>query len=132
MAAPVLAQSAFDDATTTRLNALGFYPSDWAVTPEQALEIETIVRSSENDQAKEQQIRLIMGDALNMPATETPNERAAAALEESVTTQLISLGFQPSDWVITESQALELQNVVSSTDSDQAKQGRVRQIMGMN
>lgn len=54
---------------------------------------------------------------------------AQAQLEDSVTAQLISLGFQPADWVITEEQALELQNVLSSADSDDAKRARVEQIM---
>ena len=55
---------------------------------------------------------------------------AQTQLEDSVTAQLVSLGFQPADWVITEEQALQLQNVLSSNDSDEEKRAQVEQIVG--
>lgn len=54
---------------------------------------------------------------------------AQERLDDAVTAQLISLGFTPGDWVMTEEQVLELQNVLSSTDSDDEKQAQVRNIM---
>ena len=54
---------------------------------------------------------------------------AQGTLDDAVTAQLISLGFTPDDWVITEEQTLELQNVLSSADSDDEKEARVRSIM---
>src|SRR5690606_183276 len=54
---------------------------------------------------------------------------AQGTLDDAVTAQLISLGFTPDDWVMTEEQVLELQNVLSSTDSDDEKSARVRNIM---
>ncbi len=57
---------------------------------------------------------------------------AQAQLDDAVSAQLISLGFMPADWVITEEQSLELQNVLSSNETDEIKQGQVRKIMGID
>lgn len=54
---------------------------------------------------------------------------AQERLDDAVTAQLISLGFTPDDWVMTEEQTLELQNVLSSGDSDDEKEAQVRSIM---
>lgn len=124
---------ALEESVSTQLVGLGFTPANWNITQDQALQIMNVVNSNESDESKRDQIRQIMGDDIveAVPAG-TPAERAAQELEESVTAQLIALGFQPSDWVITQEQALELQSVVSSTESDTTKQGQVRQIMGIN
>ena len=57
---------------------------------------------------------------------------AQAMLDDAVTAQLVDLGFLPADWVITEAQLIELQNVLSSTESEQLKQDQVKKIMGIN
>lgn len=53
-------------------------------------------------------------------------------LDDAVNAQLVGLGFMPSDWTLTEEQQIELQNVLSSTASEQSKQDQVRQIVEIN
>jgi ethanolamine utilization microcompartment shell protein EutS len=127
------AMAALDDTVRTQLIALGFLPDDWMISEAQALEMQNVLSGGDTEDVKRQRVEQIMGDAIAAPMpTTTPTEQAVAALEESVRTQLIALGFLPADWTISEGQALELQNVVNSTDSDQLKQDRVKQIMGIN
>jgi hypothetical protein len=127
------AMAALDETVRTQLISLGYHPADWMISEAQALELQNVLSGADAEDVKRQRVEQIMGDAIAAPMpTTTPTERAVAALEESVRTQLIGLGFLPSDWMITEGQALELQNVLNSTDSDQLKQDRVKQIMGIN
>jgi hypothetical protein len=57
---------------------------------------------------------------------------AQMELDEAVNGQLISLGFVPGDWVLTEEQVIELQNVLASNDTDGEKQEQVRKIVGID
>jgi hypothetical protein len=125
---PAMAQTqALDDAVTAQLVTLGFLPGDWVLTEEQMLEIQNVVSSNEPDGDKQEQIKRIVGDDVAAAPVVVRD-----MLDDAVTAQLVALGFLPDDWVLTEGQLVELQNVLSSTASEQSKQDQVRQIVEIN
>jgi hypothetical protein len=124
---PALAQTqALDDAVTAQLVTLGFLPGDWVLTEEQMLEIQNVVSSNEPDGEKQEQVKRIVGEQAAAPAVERD------MLDDAVTAQLVALGFLPGDWELSEGQLVELQNVLSSTASEQSKQDQDRQIVEIN
>ncbi len=124
---PAVAQAQLDDAVQAQLVALGFLPADWMLTQEQVLELQNVLGSTENDGEKQAQVRQIVGDAAD-PEPVPPQPQ----LDDAVNAQLVGLGFMPSEWTLTEEQQIELQNLLSSNESDDTKKAQVRQIVGID
>jgi hypothetical protein len=61
--------------------------------------------------------------ALSLPAL------AQVQLAEEVATKLSELGFQVDGLVLTEEQVMQIENVVNSTDEEDAKKEQINQIL---
>lgn len=122
--APAGAQGV-DDTTARGLAVLGVSVPD-ALSTEQALQIQNVINSTDNDEAKRAQIQQILGNE----ATAT-GRIGVAQLRSSVESDLADIGVDASGIdMLTIGQLAEIENVMSGSDSRDVKAGRVQEIMG--
>lgn len=126
LGAPAFAQG-FNDAAEAGLAKLGVQapPADM-LTTEQVAQITNILASSDTDTMKRAQIDKILGNE----ATAT-GRLGVAQLRDSAAADMAALGIdtEPVD-MLTLSQLAQIENVMSSADSDSTKKMRVEEIIG--
>lgn len=60
--APALAQAQLSDSVQAQVVGLGFDPAEWTLTPEQLLQIENVLGSTDDEQSKVDQINNIVAE----------------------------------------------------------------------
>jgi hypothetical protein len=126
IAAPAFAQG-FDDAAAAGLARLGIQaPAIETLTTEQVAQITNVINSSDTDEIKRSRIDLILGDE----ATAT-GRLGVRQLQDSVSADLAALGVDTEGVdMLTLSQLGQLQNITSSSDTDEVKKAQIEEVMG--
>jgi hypothetical protein len=126
IAAPAFAQG-FDDAAAAGLARLGIQaPAIETLTTEQVAQITNVINSSDSDEIKRSRIDLILGEE----ATAT-GRLGVRQLQDSVSADLAALGVDTEGVdMLTLSQLGQLQNITSSSDTDEVKKAQIEEVMG--
>lgn len=123
--AAVVAQG-YDDATAAGLAKLGIQaPPVESLSVGQQAEIQNVIASSEADEVKRDQIKLILGEE----ATAT-GRLGVGQLQSSVGAELAQIGIDASDVEgLSLEQLAQIENVMSGAESDEVKKMRVEEII---
>jgi hypothetical protein len=126
IAAPAFAQG-FNDAAAAGLARLGIQaPAIETLTTEQVAQITNVINSSDTDEIKRSRIDLILGEE----ATAT-GRLGVRQLQDSVSADLAALGVDTEGVdMLTLSQLGQLQNITSSSDTDEVKKAQIEEVMG--
>lgn len=124
LAAPAFAQG-LSDAAAAGLAKLGIQ-APTVLTTEQAAQINNVLGSSDSDTTKRMHIETILGNQ----ATAT-GRLGVRQLQDSVSADLAALGVDTEGVeMLTLAQLGQIQNITSTSDSDDVKKMHVEEVMG--